>query len=86
MALADTPTEEPWNERVERVRDQFAASGISVAQWSKERGFSDYLVRQILTGRRQALRGQSHRIAVALGLKPFVPAPGEQPPFDGGAA
>jgi gp16 family phage-associated protein len=80
MPLADSPPEEPWDDRVTRVREQFLASGISVASWSKERGFPDYLVRQILTGKRQAVRGKSHQIAVALGLKPYVPVPGEEAP------
>jgi gp16 family phage-associated protein len=78
MAVSDSRSEEPWNDRVERVRLQFVASGVSVAKWSKERGFSDYLVRQVLTGKRAAVRGQSHQIAVALGLKPRVPVPGEE--------
>ena len=77
MPEFESPSDDAWAERIQRVRDQFAASGVSIAKWSKERGFSDYLVRQILTGKRQAVRGQSHKIAVALGLKPYVPAPGE---------
>jgi gp16 family phage-associated protein len=47
----------------------FEASGISVAEWARVRGFSTGLVYQVLDGNRKCLRGQSHRIAMALGLK-----------------
>jgi gp16 family phage-associated protein len=51
------------------VRALFAGSGISVAEWARVQGFSTGLVYQVLEGRRKCLRGQSHQIAVALGLK-----------------
>lgn len=47
----------------------FEASGISVAEWARVQGFSTGLVYQVLDGNRKCLRGQSHRIAMALGLK-----------------
>lgn len=43
--------------------------GISIAQWSREHGFSDPLVREVLAGRKKCLRGQCHNIAIALGMK-----------------
>lgn len=54
---------------VKGVRGIFEDSGISVAEWARARGFSTSLVYQVLEGRRKCLRGQSHRIAVALGIK-----------------
>ena len=51
------------------VRELFADAGISVAEWARVQGFSTGLVYQVLEGRRKCLRGQSHKIAVALGLK-----------------
>ncbi len=51
------------------VRSIFADSGISIAEWARAEGFSTALVYQVLEGKRQCVRGQSHRIAVALGLK-----------------
>lgn len=48
--------------------------GISVAAWARERGFSASLVHQILKGRKRCRHGQSHNIAVALGIKAGVPA------------
>lgn len=54
---------------VERVRSLFSDSGISVSEWARVRGFSSGLVYQVLEGNRKCQRGQSHRIAIALGLK-----------------
>lgn len=48
--------------------------GLSVAKWARDHGFSASLVRQILAGRKQCRHGQSHNIAVALGMKNGVPA------------
>ncbi len=57
------------SESAKRARDAFDESGIPVAEWDRARGFSASLVYQVLEGKRKCLRGQSHRIAVALGLK-----------------
>ena len=56
-------------QNVNKVRTIFEDSGISVAEWARARGFSASLVYQVMEGRRKCLRGQSHQIAVALGLK-----------------
>lgn len=54
------------------VKNLFSNSGISVSEWARHRGFSVGLVYQILEGKRRCERGQSHRIAVELGLKEGV--------------
>jgi gp16 family phage-associated protein len=54
------------------VRAEFLRRGISVSEWARDRGLSAHLTYQILAGRRIGLRGQSHKIAVLLGLKPGV--------------
>ncbi len=51
------------------IRKLIEDSGVSIAEWARENRFSAGLVYQILEGQRKCLRGQSHRIAVALGLK-----------------
>lgn len=43
--------------------------GLSIAEFSRQRGFSAPLVREVLAGRKPATRGQAHKIAVALGIK-----------------
>lgn len=53
----------------QEIRREFALQGVSVSEWARRYGFSPTLVYQILKGKRQAVRGQSHQIAVRLGLK-----------------
>lgn len=53
----------------EDVRREFAMRGLSIAAWARLHGYSCQLVYQILGGQKPCLRGQSHRIAVHLGLK-----------------
>ena len=55
------------------VRDNFAKHGISVCDWARAHGFSESLVYAVLAGRNKASRGQSFKIAVALGLKAVPP-------------
>jgi len=56
-------------EFAKRAREAFDESGIPVAEWARAQGFSASLVYQVLDGKRKCLRGQCHRIAVALGFK-----------------
>lgn len=51
------------------VLEEFRLRGISVAQWARHNGFNPTLVYQVLREKHVPTRGQSHRIAVALGLK-----------------
>jgi len=56
--------------------------GITISQWARDNGFSETLVHEVLTGRRPCRRGQSHNIAVALGMKAGIPTtrPARVPP------
>lgn len=58
-----------------RVKQEFFLRGETVARWAERHGFSSSAVYQVLSGRCQARRGDSHRIAVKLGLKPEQPEP-----------
>ncbi len=53
----------------EEVIEEFRVTGISIQSWANENGFNPSLVYQILKSDQIPKRGQSHRIAVALGLK-----------------
>jgi len=58
----------------QQVRDDFAHKGQSFSAWAKHRRYSVSLVLAILNDndanpRRKCLRGESHDIAVMLGLK-----------------
>lgn len=55
--------------RGEDVRAEFARRGLSISGWARLHGYSAQLVYGVLTGRNRGLRGQSHEIAVRLGLK-----------------
>ena len=57
------------NISVSSVKLVFDESGVSIAEWARTNGFSSALVYQVLDGNRKCLRGQSHQIAVALGMK-----------------
>ena len=51
------------------IRLEFARRGLSISGWARLHGYSAQLVYGVLTGRNRCLRGQSHEIAVRLGLK-----------------
>lgn len=57
------------NRTREEVRDAFSAHGITVVEWARAHGFSPDSVYAVLLGRTRGVRGEAHRIAVALGLK-----------------
>lgn len=54
----------------EQVRRWFIENGISQAEWSRKNGFSHLVVRDLLRGKRLGVRGEAHRAAIALRLKP----------------
>lgn len=60
--------------KAETVSKQFfRRRGLSIAKWAEQNGFNRALVYAVLSGRRSAIRGQSHEIAVSLGLKKGEP-------------
>lgn len=59
--------------KLHRVQRAFAETGISVSAWADANGFSRTLTYQVLHGRIVGKRGESFRIAVALGLRRATP-------------
>ena len=53
----------------EQVKNRFEQDGLAISEWARANGFNPVLVRMVIAGRRKCLRGQSHKIAVALGMK-----------------
>lgn len=53
----------------QQVRAEFDRKGVSIAAWAREHQVSRSLVYEILAGRKKCIRGNSHRVAVLLGLK-----------------
>ena len=68
-----TPQPEPAQTAAERTPEEARAElrrkGVSVTQWAVSNGFSPNLVFEVLANRRRPTRGQTHKIAVALGIK-----------------
>lgn len=53
----------------DQVREEFHHRGESFAEWARANGFPLSLVYAVMSGRRRALRGKTHAVSVALGLK-----------------
>lgn len=54
----------------DRIKKKFRDEGITVTSWAEKNGFRRHAVYQVLNGFTKASYGNSHDIAVALGLKP----------------
>lgn len=57
---------------LEQVRAELRYHGLSMAAWARKNGVNEELTRRILLGRIECRYGQSHKIAVKLGLKDGV--------------
>ncbi|HAV5768653.1 TPA: DNA-binding protein [Acinetobacter baumannii] len=57
------------NKSIKQVRDDFYDSGVSIAEWARNNNFSPDLVYRVLANNRIPQRGESHKIAIKLGLK-----------------
>jgi len=53
----------------EQVKKEFSEAGLSIRQWSIDNGFAPSLVYRVLSVKKIPLRGESHNIAVLLGIK-----------------
>jgi gp16 family phage-associated protein len=60
---------------LEEVREEFEIAGMAVSDWAARHGFKRENVYAVLAGRSKGRRGEAHRIAQALGLKPLFPRP-----------
>lgn len=56
----------------EDVLKQFELEGVTVKEWSNTHDFNPVNVYAVLAGRTRGRRGEAHRIAMELGLKPRV--------------
>lgn len=57
------------------IRQKFEHSGLSIADWARQNNFSPDLVYSVLKSKHIPIRGESHKIAVKLGLKEEVNVP-----------
>jgi gp16 family phage-associated protein len=63
------PLTHPTLRTPSEVLDHFHATGVTVAGWCRQNGFSRSVVNALLHRNAPGLRGESHRAAIALGLK-----------------
>ncbi len=61
--------------RLAKRRAELEAEGFNAAAWATKNSFDRGLVYQVLGGARACKRGQSHNIAVMLGLKDGAVSP-----------
>jgi gp16 family phage-associated protein len=52
-----------------QAREEFDRKGVSIAKWAKKHGVNKSLVYEVLRGNRKCHRGDSHKVAVLLGMK-----------------
>lgn len=53
-----------------QTRKWLEAHGINVSEWCRQHGFNRHTVADLLRGKRKGHRGEAHKAAVALGMKP----------------
>ncbi|CAI8823094.1 hypothetical protein PS619_03051 [Pseudomonas fluorescens] len=53
----------------DEAKAELRAKGVSITQWAIANRFSPNLVFEVLGGRKKCVRGQTHEIAIKLGLK-----------------
>jgi len=53
----------------EDVKARFWVEGVCIAEWARAHSFNPRTVYRVLSGELEGRRGETHRIAVALGLK-----------------
>jgi gp16 family phage-associated protein len=54
---------------LDEARQGFIYRGESKVAWARRHGVSLKLLHEVLGGRRKGLRGETHKIAVLLGIK-----------------
>lgn len=59
----------PPGMKPEEIHAWFVANGIAITEWCRSKGFSRYVVHDLLRGKRIGRRGESHLAAIALGIK-----------------
>lgn len=52
-----------------QIKTEFRNKGITISDWARKNNFSVELVYRVLKMNRIPIRGESHKIAVKLGIK-----------------
>lgn len=57
------------SERIKQVKADLVARGVSQADFARDHGLDYNVMQMVLQGRLKGMRGEAHRVMVALGLK-----------------
>ena len=68
-AMTKKPQPQPRLKSLDEARAMFQDTGVSKAAWARAHKVSRAVVYQVLAGKKKGVRGQSHKIAVLLGIK-----------------
>lgn len=60
-------------DQLKTARDRITEDGKPISEWAKEKSLDLGMVYHMLTGRSRGVRGESYRVAVALGLRRAAP-------------
>lgn len=60
----------PWPQTPESAGSQIRLKGLCVSEISRHTGINRHTFVDLLSGKQKGLRGNAHRAAVLLGLKP----------------
>lgn len=63
------------NKTPQEALEEMQAAGISIRAWAEAHQFNYEIAKAVLQGRLKGVRGESFRIAVALGIKKGRPIP-----------
>ncbi|MEH6566928.1 MAG: DNA-binding protein [Halopseudomonas sp.] len=69
------PNAYPTEQARQAARERLIAQGLSSKEWAELHELSPSTVYAVLNGQHKCLRGDAHRAAVLLGIKPTVAAP-----------
>ena len=58
--------------KLEQIKSEFELRGEVISDWAEREGFDRRNVYAVISGRNLGIRGEGHKIAVRLGLKPDI--------------
>lgn len=64
------PNTYPTQQACQDARNRLAAVGISAKDWAVQNNLTPSTVYAVLNGQKKCLRGEAHKAAVLLGIKP----------------
>lgn len=88
-AALQEPATKDGRDLLAEARKAIFDAGLSISEWATANGFTIPIVKSVLYGHSKCLRGESHRVALALGIKHgvvvqakgFVPVRRIKPPL-----